>query len=144
MDELAKYSMTWLTTTEDETWILPRREDACVVDKADPAGILEYISQWKRGDEYAELRREVYDLRAIVERHEILLNTFFPTGDGVEIGSFEKWMNSENAKEYLGKHVAFLEGHGIVRHADTLDELWEEVRQMDTKDSIEIGYVPGD
>ncbi|HLX95149.1 MAG TPA: DUF5678 domain-containing protein [Verrucomicrobiae bacterium] len=93
--------------------------------------------------ENAELRQQVDELRVRLDKHEELLNQIFNPSDLPPLGEFDEWLNSDEAiKNYRGKHVAFVEGKGIVGVADSLKEIEEIIEKNGNPAGVIIGFVP--
>ena len=93
--------------------------------------------------ENAELREEVEELRERLDRHEELLKQIFDPSDLPTPGEFENWITSEEAtRSFRGKHIAYIEGEGVITSADTLIELVEAIEKQGNPTGVIIGFVP--
>lgn len=89
------------------------------------------------------LRKQVEELSRKVERHEKLLANFLDVGSPPPLGEYEQWIEAgADTGKYLGKHVAYLKGHGVLAAADTLDELFEQVEKLGKVNEVTFGFVP--
>ena len=90
-----------------------------------------------------DLRKEIEELRQQVQKHEEWLKELFEPSDLPPLGEFEKWLGSDDAiSNYSGKHVAFVEGEGIIASSDKLDELVKAVEAKGNPKGTIFGFVP--
>jgi hypothetical protein len=124
---------------EGSEWMQPKATDARQV-----SAIIRRLADELSGraDENASLRRKVAELSHRVEQHEQLLAQIFSPIPSPQHGTFEKWLTTEGAEVYRGKHVAFVGGEGVVASSDSLDDLTESVRQIQPIQSVTFGFVP--
>lgn len=96
-----------------------------------------------KASENDDLRKEIEVLRQQVQKHEEWLKELFEPSDLPPVGEFEKWLASNDAiKNYSGKHVAFVEGEGIIASSDKLDDLVKVVEAKGNPKGIIFGFVP--
>jgi hypothetical protein len=89
-----------------------------------------------------EIEQKVDELRDRINEHERLLREIFDGSSQPVSGAFENWVSSEGSRAYQGKHVAFLEGKGVIAFADSLDELSDRLRTERVEGDLIIGFVP--
>lgn len=59
-------------------------------------------------------------------------------------GEFERWIESDGAKAYAYKHIAYVLGEGVIGSADTLDDLVATIATHPKQEEAILDFVIGD
>jgi len=81
--------------------------------------------------ELEQLKQQVAELRAVV----------FPAAIP-KVGTFDKWLSSEDAKQYAGQYVAYLPGEGVIAVKATADALMDAIEEHPRQDDMSVAIVP--
>jgi hypothetical protein len=57
-------------------------------------------------------------------------------------GEFESWIESKDADQYAGKHIAYVLGKGVVASSDKLGALSKSVADHPNRKEIRFAFVP--
>lgn len=148
---LPPFSLKWQKPREEKNvisfpavakdWAVFRHEGESNMFRQSASQLLKALTRKAR--ESDDLREQIEKLSQKVEQHERLLADFLDVGSPPPLGEYERWIAAgADGEKYLGKHVAYLPGHGVLAAADTIDELFEQVEQMGKVNEVTFGFVP--
>lgn len=55
---------------------------------------------------------------------------------------FEQWIDSPAAQEFAGKHIAYLEGQGVVSSSESIKALAAEIKDHPLRKQIILDFIP--
>lgn len=59
-----------------------------------------------------------------------------------EPGEFHKWLESDAALQWKGKHVVYETGKGVIASGDTTDEAWAVIKDRPDQENMVLCFVP--
>lgn len=56
--------------------------------------------------------------------------------------TFEQWIESEDSARYQGRHIAYVQGEGVIGHASSLDALTASLAGHPRRREVILDFVP--